>query len=103
MNMKQNLIIGVRKTHKFVENHKTSDYFNYWEQRASGDLLDGDTWAYKQPGFMGSSNSSWIKQAPGYVMSAIALFSGVGAAPRVAMGSASFAGSHSASQSEKFA
>lgn len=25
-NMKQNLIIGVRKTHKFVENHKTSDY-----------------------------------------------------------------------------
>ena len=24
--MKQNLIIGVRKTHKFVENHKTSDY-----------------------------------------------------------------------------
>lgn len=26
INMKQNLIIGVRKTHKFVENHKTSDY-----------------------------------------------------------------------------
>ena len=26
MNMKQNLIIGVRKTHKFVENHKTSDF-----------------------------------------------------------------------------
>ncbi len=25
-NMKQNLIIGVRKTHKFVPNHKTSDY-----------------------------------------------------------------------------
>lgn len=25
-NMKNNLIIGVRKTHKFVENHKTSDY-----------------------------------------------------------------------------
>ncbi len=25
-NMKQNLIIGVRKTHKFVTNHKTSDY-----------------------------------------------------------------------------
>lgn len=24
--MKQNLIIGVRKTHKFVDNHKTSDY-----------------------------------------------------------------------------
>lgn len=24
--MKQNLIIGVRKTHKFIENHKTSDY-----------------------------------------------------------------------------
>ena len=24
--MKQNLIIGIRKTHKFVENHKTSDY-----------------------------------------------------------------------------
>ncbi len=24
--MKQNLIIGVRKTHKFVENHKVSDY-----------------------------------------------------------------------------
>ena len=24
--MKQNLIIGVRKTHKFVENHKTSDF-----------------------------------------------------------------------------
>jgi len=24
--LKQNLIIGVRKTHKFVENHKTSDY-----------------------------------------------------------------------------
>ena len=24
--MKRNLIIGVRKTHKFVENHKTSDY-----------------------------------------------------------------------------
>lgn len=24
--MKQNLIIGTRKTHKFVENHKTSDY-----------------------------------------------------------------------------
>lgn len=23
--MKRNLIIGVRKTHKFVENHKTSD------------------------------------------------------------------------------
>ena len=26
VNMKSNLIIGVRKTHKFVENHKTSDY-----------------------------------------------------------------------------
>lgn len=25
-NMKQNLIIGVRKTHKFVPNHKTSDF-----------------------------------------------------------------------------
>lgn len=25
-NMKRNLIIGIRKTHKFVENHKTSDY-----------------------------------------------------------------------------
>lgn len=25
-NMKQNIIIGVRKTHKFVENHKVSDY-----------------------------------------------------------------------------
>ena len=24
--MKQNLIIGIRKTHKFVSNHKTSDY-----------------------------------------------------------------------------
>ena len=24
--MKQNLIIGIRKTNKFVENHKTSDY-----------------------------------------------------------------------------
>ena len=24
--MKQNIIIGVRKTHKFVENHKVSDY-----------------------------------------------------------------------------
>ncbi|MCI8411656.1 MAG: spore photoproduct lyase [Clostridia bacterium] len=24
--MKRNLIVGVRKTHKFVENHKTSDY-----------------------------------------------------------------------------
>lgn len=28
INMKRNLIIGVRKTHKFVENHKTSDYFS---------------------------------------------------------------------------
>lgn len=26
IDMKRNLIIGVRKTHKFVENHKTSDY-----------------------------------------------------------------------------
>ncbi len=26
VNMKRNLIIGVRKTHKFVENHKISDY-----------------------------------------------------------------------------
>lgn len=26
LNMKQNLIIGTRKTHKFVTNHKTSDY-----------------------------------------------------------------------------
>ena len=25
-NMKQNLVIGVRKTHKFIENHKVSDY-----------------------------------------------------------------------------
>ena len=25
-NMKRNLIIGVRKTHKYVENHKTSDF-----------------------------------------------------------------------------
>ena len=25
-NMKQNLIIGVRKTHKFVPNHKVSDF-----------------------------------------------------------------------------
>lgn len=25
-NMKRNLVIGIRKTHKFVENHKTSDY-----------------------------------------------------------------------------
>ena len=26
LNMKKKLIIGVRKTHKFVENHKVSDY-----------------------------------------------------------------------------
>lgn len=26
LNLKQNLILGVRKTHKFVENHKVSDY-----------------------------------------------------------------------------
>lgn len=26
LNMKKNLIIGIRKTHKFVENHKTSDF-----------------------------------------------------------------------------
>ena len=26
--IKRNLIIGVRKTHKFVENHKTSDFFS---------------------------------------------------------------------------
>ena len=26
MNMKRNLIIGVRKTHKFIPNHKTSDF-----------------------------------------------------------------------------
>lgn len=26
LRMKKNLIIGVRKTHKFVENHKVSDY-----------------------------------------------------------------------------
>ena len=26
VDMKKNLIIGIRKTHKFVENHKTSDY-----------------------------------------------------------------------------
>ena len=26
LDMKKNLIIGVRKTHKFVENHKTSDF-----------------------------------------------------------------------------
>ncbi len=26
INMKRNLIIGVRKTHKFVPNHKTSDF-----------------------------------------------------------------------------
>ena len=26
VNMKRNLIIGIRKTHKFVENHKTSDF-----------------------------------------------------------------------------
>ena len=26
VNMKRNLIIGVRKTHKFVENHKISNY-----------------------------------------------------------------------------
>ncbi len=26
VNMKRNLIIGVRKTHKFIENHKVSDY-----------------------------------------------------------------------------
>lgn len=25
-NLKRNLIIGVRKTHKFVENHKVSDF-----------------------------------------------------------------------------
>lgn len=24
--MKQNLILGIRKTHKYVENHKVSDY-----------------------------------------------------------------------------
>lgn len=26
LNMKQNLVIGIRKTHKFAENHKTSDF-----------------------------------------------------------------------------
>ncbi len=25
-NMKQNIIIGIRKTHKFIENHKVSDF-----------------------------------------------------------------------------
>lgn len=39
-NMKQNIIIGVRKTHKFVENHKISDYLvPYTSSRLYSDVL----------------------------------------------------------------
>lgn len=39
LNLKQNLIIGVRKTHKFVENHKVSDYLvPYTSSRVHGFL-----------------------------------------------------------------
>ena len=38
--MKQNLIIGIRKTHKFVENHKTSDYLvPYTSSRLYSDVF----------------------------------------------------------------
>ena len=39
-NMKQNIIIGVRKTHKFVENHKVSDYLvPYTSSRMHNNVL----------------------------------------------------------------
>lgn len=39
-NMKQNIIIGVRKTHKFVENHKVSDYLvPYTSSRLYSDVF----------------------------------------------------------------
>lgn len=38
-NMKRNLIIGIRKTHKFVPNHKTSDYLvPYTSSRMYGNV-----------------------------------------------------------------
>lgn len=39
-NMKQNIIIGVRKTHKFMENHKVSDYLvPYTSSRLYSDVF----------------------------------------------------------------
>ena len=39
IDMKRNLIIGVRKTHKFVENHKTSDFLvSYTSSRVYSSL-----------------------------------------------------------------
>lgn len=98
---------GIEQNNKDLEeikkDHTVSDYFKWWEQRASGNLLDGTTWAYKQPGFMGSSNSAWLKQLPGYGMMIVPYLGQIGWGTRAAMAGTSFGLSHSAAQSENFA
>ena len=95
---------GIRMNEEDVkrheDSHQISDYFKFWEQNASGNILSGDTWAFKQPGLMGFSNSSWIKQLPMYIGAVVAPFAGNKAAlMSAALG---FLGGHSSAYSENY-
>lgn len=82
------------------DEHQISDYFKHWEQNASGNILSGDTWAFKQPGLMGFSNSSWMKQLPMYIGAVVAPFVGNKAA--LASAGLGFLGGHSSAYSENY-
>lgn len=46
--MKRNLIVGIRKTHKYTENHKVSDYLVYVHRAINGDAFPKAPDLYQQ-------------------------------------------------------
>ena len=93
--------INLKERDKAYQNHQISDYFQFWEQQASGNVFDGDTWTFKQPGLQGYSSSSWIKLLPTYIGGPTSMFVKSGAA-RLVMAGTGFVGAHSAAQGENF-
>lgn len=96
----EGIAVNQKDKDSYENGHKISDYFKYWEQNANGNILNGDTWAYKQPGLMGYSNSGWIKQLPMYIGAIVAPQMGTkGVAASATTG---FIGAHSAAQDENY-
>lgn len=84
-----------------LSKHTISGYFDYWDKHASGNLLDYKTWLYKQPGFIGSSSSSFLKQLPGYALAITSMMNPeIGAGKAILGGGINFFGAHSAAIDE---
>lgn len=100
---------GVEENQKDIDRHSAdhavSEYFKYKERNASG-ILSWDTWWYKQPGLLGSSQSSWLKQSLATGLNTIVNFipaGRVGYALRAATAGVTLPMQMSSSESENYA